>query len=452
MRILTFILFLTGIFSGIFHNFASAAKENEDKNSANNVEKTQNKALANSKNFNGNIDFFSGYNNTRYIEGLEQDDKPYLGLKSNLLFKDLTLFGTSEENKFGLNAELQVNSFDKSNPLQIKEANFLISGKEVGTRIFGFQKPITSKLKINTSTFAGVSGGINGNWQEFIRYPFLKSKNVENEKTTSTFITRPDLPLESGITSMASLNSFEKEEGFQDFEGNGESNLGISYVGERKAGFRFGFSYFPDNKTNLLMQKSTFIDAKGDQFDLEPNSTYLKNIIATGLNFYNNFNDFELAFSALFEHAGVTSKKTQRDDLNAFSLGFNAGYLGFMIGGSFTNYGSSLKIRNPTIQGSSFDFNQDGVQEDVNFAYVYDVGIGYSVDKYTANFSYIQSRFAGNYFWANAISFETKLTKNLFNYIQVARYQLSPSNQFPSNEISEKTSSFIVTAGIKYKF
>jgi hypothetical protein len=448
MKILTFIFFLTGILC----NFAFAEKENEDKNSGSNIEKTQNKTPANSKNFNGNIDFFSGYNDTRYVEGLEQDDKPYVGLKSNVLFKDLTFFGVSEENKFGLNAELQVNSFDKSNPLQIKEANFLISGKEMGTRIFGFQKPITSKLKINTSTFAGVSGGINGNWQEFIRYPFLKSKNIENEKTSATFITRPDLPLESGITSIASLNSFEKEEAFQDFEGNGESNLGISYVGDRKAGFRFGFSYFPDNKTNLLIQKSTSIDAKGDQFDSEASSTYLKNIIATGLNFYNNFNDFELAFSALFEHAGVNSKNIKRDDLNAFSLGFNAGYLGFMIGGSFANYGSSMKIRNPLIQGSSFNFNQNGTEEDVNFAYVYDVGIGYSIDKYTANVSYIQSRFAGNYFWANAISFETKVRKNLFNYIQVARYQFSPSNQFPSSEVLEKTSSFVVTAGIKYKF
>ena len=408
------------------------------------------KQTANSIKFSSEIELLYGINQESYSKERKPENARVLG-EFNIINNEF--INENSENKIGLALKINLNTSNSASPLQIKEFNLFTALEGAGGRILGFQQPITSKFIVNTSTFSGVNGGVNGKWQNFITFPF---KGENNQETSSFFITKASLPMQNGLGNGAFLQKSNEGVAFQSFEGAGESGIGISYVSNRSEnGLRFGITLLANNKNNLEIGKTNeSIDLKGYSVNLNKED-YLKNIIGTGFNYYNVFNNIETSFSLLYEHASIESLTREKENLNAYLIGFNIGYLGFMVGGSFANYGSSFKIKNSHIQenqvlGNNVSF-QNGNLEDVNYNYVYDVGVGYSLSAYTASFSFLQSRFASNKFRAWGFSFEVNPKKNLYTYFSLMRYMFNPSMQAENQIIQESFANNILTFGIQYK-
>jgi hypothetical protein len=451
-----FVLFLTA------YGFTQAAEEALEKDSEN-IETSKGEALGLGNKVDGSFLVYGGYNKTNYDDGITiqersaLQEKPYMGVYGILRFKNLEAFGVLSNNKYGFSSEILLNSHESENPLRLKEAAFVISSEISGTRVLGIQTPVSSKFKINSTSFAGGNGGIAGKWQNFIKYPFLKTENVAADIVNSNFITKPYLPIEHGFASTYVIQGEENAQILQPIEGWGEENIGVSYISNRTKGFRVGISYFPENDNPvLLMNSKNLEDEKGLRFEPESftnKDSHLKNITTFGANFYDQFGNVEVAFSALYEFGASVSMNYdyERHNLKAYTIGANVGYLGFTFGGSFVNYGRSLQVKTLEIAGNNFYYDENGSKVVGKKSYAYDVGIGYSIDKYSLNLAYLRSTKVGNDFWASSVSFETKLGKNLLHYFQIAKYQFTQSNQFDYRGERSKTAGLIMLAGIKYK-
>lgn len=407
----------------------------------------------------GNITVYGAYERSDFddktnLSSEEEQQKPFAGVSGLFSYKNLDIFGKNNDNKFGFNVEFSLDSEELENPIQLREAGILITTQDYGVRMLGLQKPVTSKLKVNSSTISGASEGIAGRWQHFIKYPF---SNTQNGQSNASFITKPFLPIEHGFASVTILSNSEQNTILQPFVGWGENNIGVSYVSGRINGFKVGASYFPDNKSQIVFRESQK-DIRGFDLLVRESTSYLKNIFALGGNFYNEFNGLELSVSANYEHASTVSKLFERRDLNAFSVGFNVSYVGLMIGGSFVNYGKSFYIKNnistglaDLIIGNNSYYEMDGSLAKAGSSYSYDIGIGYSIGRYNINLAYLNSEYVENKFWSLTSSFEVKMDKNLISYIQLARYQFTSSNQINEPSAKGKSAGGIFLVGVQYQ-
>lgn len=389
------------------------------------------------------------HNTIRKLDKTRSNEPPNIGLVSSLEFKSLKSFGDDKTNNFGLVMGVKLDTAEKVYPLQVKEANIVITSVNSGTRLFGLQNPVSSKLKVNSTTFSGVSEGIAGRWQQSIRYPLPSGTGGD---INTTFLTNPYLPLGSGFSSNFAMESADKKIFLQPNSGLGENNLGLSYISGRISGFRVGISYFP---SNIGVFGREAVDLRGINTQ-DSNNPTLKNIFALGTNFYDEFNGVEVSFSANLEYGTAISKKYNKRNLNAIALGFNLSYLGFMLGGSFINYGKSLQIVNSLDGSSDLVIGNNAYYDKYGNilrgnAQVFDVGIGYAIEKYNINLSYLQSKNIGSKFQSFVFSFETKINKNLINYLQIARYRFFQSNveSKPANAI--KSSGMVFLIGMQYK-
>lgn len=371
----------------------------------------------------GGITAYGALNNINKKNSFARDKKPHLGVFGIIKMKSEETFN---QNDFGLLAEVELNSEDKSNPFQVKEAGVILEGEKNGIRIFGFQKPVTSKMKVNSTTFSGANEGIAGRWQNFINYPNFQENH-------DPFLTKPYMGLESGIFSFPSIFYSESmKTGFlQPSAGWGESGIGVSYVTPRFSGIRLGASYSPDNRIQLLSNNhqegiNGMTTLLLDKNFYPGKASYLRNILSASANYYTEIEGIEILLSAGFESGSYVpylgeestfniKESKPRKNLQNYSIGANFSYMGFTLGGSFIDMRKSLQYSNIEDRKSAEFFSTTS----------YDIGIGYSIDKYNLNISHFKSRYAGNGFSSIAFSFETKITKNLINYLQIAGYSFN---------------------------
>lgn len=435
----------------------------------------------------GSVDFIFGYNDSKFSTETQQtlqnsnlrqintgevgakQVKPFVFLDGSVLYKNLTSVDGGGGFKYGIIAEAAFNSIDSKNPIYISEASIIASDEVRGTRLFGIQKPVTSKIAVNSTSLSPISQGVAGKWQNFLKYPYYIADTNLSEGSSS-FITKPYLPIQSGFSSTYFNTTSESGIGIQPQEKWGSSLLGVSYISSRVEGFRFGVSYIPENRTNLLFNKDDLTDLKNIQ-NINSNSyteyflttqereSFLRNIFAVGANYYTDLKGIELSFSAGFEHGVAVSNVYDKRNLNAYSLGLNLGYLGFTLGGSYINYGKSLQVKSElesglasVIIGNNAFYDNSGLEYSANGSYVFDIGLGYAVDRYNTSISFLKSDFVNNVFWAGVFSLEIKATKNLANYLQIARYQFSASNGESVAGTGKKTSGFVLVFGSKYLF
>ncbi len=388
--------------------------------------------------FSGSFNFFGGGNFTNYKSPTQ--NKQYAFIEGSFKFKNFDIINKGNT-KYGLTIDLGLNSNSSSNPVFVNEANFAMIVKDRGARLFGLQNSIASKMRVDSTTFAPHTKGVNGGWQNFILYP------------SNTFITRQGLGLETGFSSTyflandENLHLSQNPIYIQPDTNWSNSNLGFSYISDRFSGFRFGIEYAPNNDINLLLEKNNLTDLKNNKDIKNNNGVYLKNIISTGLNYYNAFGDFEVALSATYEFAQTHSNKFSRYDVNSYALGANVSYLGVTFGGSFSNFGKSSRIKNILVVGNNAYYEGEN-EKGASSSYSFDVGLGYSIDRYTTSVAFLKSNYVDNKFWSTVFSFEVKLVENLVSFAQLARYEF---NQNTKNG-SEKEHGTVVSVGAKYIF
>ncbi|CAO3415565.1 porin [Azospirillum doebereinerae] len=193
---------------------------------------------------------------------------------------------------------------------------------------------------------------------------------VQNSFNDETYVSAPQdyLPLGiyDGVTAwlgnaditggLASLNGSMLNQSLV-VENNSTK---IVYFSPRFAGFQFGASYLPRNDSSGAdVNRVKPVGAALGQF----NATF-QDMVEVGANYNNTFGGVLVKASAGYfwgkavdDVAGSNYK-----DLNAYQLGAQLGYAGFVVGGNYTDFGKSGQNERPGFFTETSRMWQAGVQ------------------------------------------------------------------------------------------
>ncbi len=236
----------------------------------------------------------------------------------------------------------------------------------------GSNQGASSTMRVDASTLAAASGGIDGSWVFFAN------------PTGQSFITTPGLPTEHG--SLTSLND----------ESQSNANK-ITYYSPRYQGFQVGVGYQPDqtDRGQIVSRNKNNAGQSGNIFD-------------AGLNYENQFGDFSVAAAATGQMGSGETNATQ--DLAAYNVGGLVGYMGFKLAASYADWSDSNSLNN----------NADGSY--------WTVGAGYDYGAFGSSVTYLKSEYKGTARAANnkfdniVASVDYKLAPGLTPYAEYSVY------------------------------
>ena len=175
----------------------------------------------------------------------------------------------------------------------------------------GSNSDSASALKVDASTVARATGGIDGDWFRFAAAP------------AGAYIVRPDLPTQHGGTTTP---------------GETENAAKVNYYTPSMSGFQLGVSFTPDTDA-----KGQSVSAAG--FGGGLGSDY-EDVLSGGVHYSGQWDQVGIALSA----TGETGDDTfGGEDLDAWALGASANFAGFSFAGSWSE-----------IDGSAFGAGSDG--------------------------------------------------------------------------------------------
>ncbi len=246
--------------------------------------------------------------------------------------------------------------------------------------------------RVDASTLAAATGGINGAWifQPNDATPLVAGAAFANFVTTSKLVT------EHGSVDLVGD------------EGTINSNK-ITYYSPRFSGFQIGASYTPK------------LAARGQTIDRADNDDTFGDILEAGVNFDHQFtNGVKLAASLTGETgSGDESAPGSNEDLAAWAIGALLGYQGFSGALSYGDLGDSQV-------GST---NTD--------AAYWSAGVGYDGGIWAASATYLDSEVeAGandNEFNNLVLGVDYKLAPGITPYAEVSFFEFDDSDVVANN-------------------
>lgn len=247
----------------------------------------------------------------------------------------------------------------------------------------GGNKSVASTMRVDASTLAAATGGINGAWTYFV-----------NGTNDSAFISTSKLVAEHGDTT-----AFGDESTYNATK--------VSYYTPKFSGFQAGVSYTPqieDRGQDVLRSEAGFSD-----------------VIDLGLGYEGTFSGVKLAASGTYEMAtgdnGTTTSGvalTGVDDINAWNVGALAGYKGFSLAASYGDW------RDSGFAGLDGDY--------------YTAGAAYAAGPVAVSATYLDSDLGGNEFSNLVVGAEYKLAAGLTPYAEVSFYEFDSVLAADDNE------------------
>ena len=241
--------------------------------------------------------------------------------------------------------------------------------------------------RVDASTLAVATGGINGSWVYFVNGT---AGNFGGAAANGGFITKAGLRAEHGVT-----NAINDE--------SDENANKITYYSPRFSGFQLGVSYTPDldDRGQTLTRSDTGALSQGD-------------IWSGGINYEGKItNDVRLAASFTGEIGeGDRNGAVTANDYETYSVGALLGFKGFSLAGSWTDWSDSLGT---SAAGTSDD------------ATSWTLGAGYEAGPFGLSVTYLSSEVeAGNNtneFDNVVIGADYKLAPGLTPYAEIAIYE-----------------------------
>lgn len=239
----------------------------------------------------------------------------------------------------------------------------------------------TKTMKVDASTFARATGGIDGDW-----YDFIHTAGVG--LTQLGYLVSPDLPSDFGRATF----------------GDSEDATKINYYSPVFSGFQLGLSFTPD--TGDVGQ----VPQSGDV-----NFAQAENVFGLGLSYTGKFQQIGVKLSATGEIG--ESESALQEDLGAYALGASFSYLGFTFGGSWGDWGDSYQAVNSN-----------------NDADFWNLGLAYDFGPFGASIGYIDSENAGNESQNLVIGADYKLAPGLVPYAEVSFFELDSAGTANDND------------------
>ena len=354
--------------------------------------------------------------------------------------------------KYGAFVELNANSTYNSwnNDLNSKQA-YIYGESLLGKVEIGNTLGASQKMKVDASTFARATGGINGKYLNFINLPSI---SASTSAINPLFILIPELPTAHG----GYATGFNNVNYFCDFNGDGVISAGtdevacydersnenyrlnfeeiqnatkISYYTPEILGFQAGVSYTPDTGNKGT---SGYLSSKLDTGDLDQ-------VIEYGASFTQTIYGLGISLSFTGENGKTESKSTTepyrafRKNLQAYQYGGNLTFWGLTIGGSIGNWNQSMFYKDKSLNAN----NGDGKY--------YTYGLAYEFGPVNVSFGAFNSEFQKNEYEAYSVGADYKVAKGFLPYVEFTSFKFTPNDtNIETNE------GFVVLAGFLLNF
>lgn len=411
----------------------------------------------------------SEYNNKILADNLTENkiNNFSFGNDTQIFFKSGYKF--KNDNKIGLVLKTEFNySTNKIKESPNIDQAFIYSQSNIGRFEFGNYQAVNQKMKFGPARIARGSGGINGKYLQYVNFPMLASPTNSSSPGCNQFgngsclnlkmprfITLAQSPIGHGgyakgfyqrtvnnnfdssnsgysAFSRSNFRSF-KDDSYEGFE----DALKLNYYSPKINGFQYGLSYAYDSNLNGLSANTAH--------DID--DIHLKNILAIGLNYSEDFDNFSLAISSTAEKAQIKNSASkiavERKDLFAYDFGLILSYFGFKIAGSYGNWLKSLQAKNGVYScqyNSSLDLSlQDcsTLEKKYKNPSYYTLGLSYQFGPFFASLTNLKSNFQKNYYQATSFGIDYKYSKNLTPYLEITNFNFKVNQPIASNLINQ---------------
>ncbi len=258
------------------------------------------------------------------------------------------------------------------------DKTYIYLESNVGRVELGSNVGAQAAMKVDASTIARATGGIDGDWDRFID---------TTGGGASGFILRPDLPSDHGSIGGA--------------EGGTEDANKITYYSPVFSGFQVGVSFTPDGGDTGTASAFTG-ELNGDN----------ENIFGLGVSYAGQWDQVGVQVAATGEFGD--SEIAATEDLSAWQVGTVVSYQGFSIAGSWADWDDSNRASAGTDLESEF----------------WTVGAAYETGPFGVSITYLDSEVetgvsgADNEFTNVAVGADYQLAPGLVPYVEVNFFDL----------------------------
>ena len=265
----------------------------------------------------------------------------------------------------------------------------------------GGNKSAAATMRVDASTIAVATGGINGDWRHFVQ-PNSTTINAAG----ANYITTSKLQTEHGgvdITGDESTYNITK----------------VTYYSPRFSGFQIGGSYSPD------------VDNFGQRAQRIDDDTY-GDIVNLGLGYEGTFSGVKFAASATGEWAD--DQTGSADDIEGYNIGALAGWNAFSIAASYGDWSEgAFTTSSPGSGNTLIESNLSDVDGDY-----WTLGVGYDAGAIGLSATYIDSSLevsgTENDFSNLVFGADYKLAPGLTTYAEVALYDYDNATAADAND------------------
>lgn len=244
-------------------------------------------------------------------------------------------------------------------------------------------------MRVDASTLAAATGGINGSWNYFV--------NSQGDRGNAQFITMSKLVVEHGSTTV-------------DGDESNYNSTKFSYYTPKFSGFQAGVTYTPTIN-------------RGQSVDKQDNNGGFENIWNLALGYEGTFSNVKLAAAATYEMADLESgfAIANAEDVSAWNIGGLVGYQGFSVAASYGDWDDSALA-------SGVDSND-----------YWTLGAGYTAGPIGVSATYIDSTRQSaaaveNEFTNLVLGAEYKLAAGLTPYAEVSFYDFDSQGATYDNQ------------------
>lgn len=189
-----------------------------------------------------------------------------------------------------------------------------LEGQKWGRFEMGDTKSVAATMRVDASTLAAATGGINGAWTYFVNGTGTASGQLNNASNAG-FVTTSKLVSEHGsATKLGDETTYNATK--------------LNYYTPKFAGFQAGVSYTPS--LNSRGQSPNFADNVAGN---------VQDVWDIGLGYEGTFSGVKLAAAGTYEIGDAPTTSTE--DTNAWNLGALLGYQGFSLAGSYGDWSDS---------------------------------------------------------------------------------------------------------------
>ncbi len=256
----------------------------------------------------------------------------------------------------------------------------------------GGNKSVAATQRIDASTVAVATGGINGSWSQFLTTGLNTGAAGAAVPMGASFQTTSKLTSEHGAYTLVGDESTYNA-------------TKISYYTPKYAGFQAGVSYTPNVNNRGQVANAT-------------STTGLQDVVDLGLTYETTFNGgYKLGLAGTYE-TGNAGAAASNLDINGWNFGGMVGYQGFSLAGS---YG---KVTDNGTAGDESNY--------------WTAGLGYAAGPVGLSATYIDSTYetggVDNDFSNVVLGADYKLAPGLTPYAEVSFYDFDANGTANDNQ------------------